>query len=112
MHRAWYTLMCVSSANGGELPSVDDVAARLRMKPGQVAAWITHLVTAGLFDNDDGVFRPHNWAKRQYKSDVTDPTNAARQKRYRENKRNAVTTVTAKRPETDNRAETEQNRCA
>jgi hypothetical protein len=106
MHRAWYTLMCVASANDGELPPVEHIAARLRMKPGQVAAWITHLVTAGLFDNDAGTFRPHNWARRQYKTDVTDPTNATRQKRYREKHRNAVTTVTDKRPETE--ADTEQ----
>jgi hypothetical protein len=103
MHRAWYTLMCISSANGGCLPPVDDIALRLRMKPGQVAAWITHLVTAGLFDNDNGTFRPHNWDRRQYKTDVTDPTNAARQKRYRDRHRNDSNAVTDKRPETEQR---------
>jgi hypothetical protein len=107
MHRAWYTLMCVASANGGELPPVEHVAARLRMKPGQVAAWITHLVTAGLFDNDDGTFRPHNWNKRQYKTDVTDATNAERQKRYRNAHRNGSNAVTDKRPETEQIQNTE-----
>lgn len=114
MHRAWYTLMCVASANDGELPSVEHIAARLRIKPGHVAAWITHLVSAGLFDNDGGTFRPHNWNKRQYKTDVTDSTNAERQKRYRNKRRNGSNGdsngVTDKRPETEQIQITEQSR--
>lgn len=101
MHRAWYTLMCIASANDGVLPPTEDIALRLRMKPAVVASWITQLVSGGLFDNDGGVFRPHNWNTRQYKTDVTDPTNAERQKRYRNAHRNAVTTVTDKRPYTE-----------
>jgi hypothetical protein len=111
MHRAWYTLMCVASANDGVLPPTADIAVRLREKPQKVAAWITHLVTAGLFDNDDGVFKPHNWSKRQYKSDVTDPTAALRQQRYRERKRNERNnTVTDKRPEAEAKTDSEQSR--
>jgi hypothetical protein len=119
MHRAWYTLMCVASANGGVLPPVGDIAVRLREKPPKVAGWIAYLVAAGLFDNDDGTFRPHNWNKRQYKSDGTDATNADRQKQFRARQRaalnelkalrngargalrNGVSNVMAKRPETE-----------
>jgi hypothetical protein len=111
MHRAWYTLMCVASANDGILPPAADIALRLRLKPAKVAEWITHLVRAELFDNEDGVFRPHNWQKHQYKSDVTDPTAAERNKRYRDKKRNERNaTVTHKRPEAETEAETEQSR--
>lgn len=85
MHRAWYTLQCVASANGGVLPPTDDIAARLRMKPAKVAEWITSLVKAGLIDNNDGVFRPHNWDTRQYLSD----SSKERVKRHRE-KRSAL----------------------
>jgi hypothetical protein len=99
--------MCVASANDGELPPVEDIALRLRMKPTAVAAWITHLVAGGLFDNNDGTFRPHNWNKRQYKVDVTDPTNAERQKRYRNRHRNGSNAVTDKRPETEQIQNTE-----
>ncbi|MET4197260.1 hypothetical protein ABIB96_001248 [Bradyrhizobium sp. LA3.X] len=114
MFRAWYTLNCVASANDGALPPTEDVAIRLRMKPVKVAEWITKLVAAGLYDNDNGIFKPHNWSKRQYKSDKTDPTNAERQKRYRNRHRNdsnGVTDsesndVTDKRPE-QSRAETD-----
>lgn len=94
MHRAWYTLMCVAGANGGALPPTEDIAIRLRMNKAKVAEWITKLVQAELFDNVDGVFVPHNWTKRQYKSDKTDPTAGERMKRYRRNKRNGVTGVT------------------
>lgn len=120
MFRAWYTLNCVASANDGVLPPTADIAIRLRVKPAKVAEWITKLVAAGLYDNDNGVFRPHNWNKRQYKTDNIDPTNAARQKRYREKHRNdgngddsnGSNGVTVKRPEAEAKAdsETEQSR--
>lgn len=120
MFRAWYTLNCVASANDGVLPPTADIAIRLRMKPAKVAEWITKLVAAGLYDNDNGVFRPHNWNKRQYKTDKVDPTNAERQKRYREKRRNGSNDddsngsngVTVKRPEAEAKAEseTEQSR--
>ncbi len=111
MHRAWYTLQCVASENGGTLPPSDDIAARLRLKPAKVAEWITKLVHARLIDNDAGVFSPHNWNSRQYKSDVTDPTAAERNKRYRDKKRNdRNAAVTVIRPEADTEADTEQSR--
>lgn len=115
MHRAWYTLMCVASANGGVLPPTADIALRLRMKPTKVAEWITALVAGGLFDRHaDGTFSPHNWDKRQYKTDSSDPTGAARAKRYRDRKRDdrdasrrddRDATVRSKRPETDTETE-------
>lgn len=117
MHRAWYTLMCVASANEGPLPPAEDIALRLRMPVSKVAEWIVKLTAAELFDEVDGVFVPHNWNKRQYKSDK-DPTAAERMKRYRKNKRNTVTGVTERneriplRPEAEaeTKAETEQSR--
>lgn len=110
-HRAWFGLMCVASANEGILPDIKIVAVKLRLTPPRAAAALAELVSAGLFDRrEDGRFEPHNWRGRQYKTDVTDPTNAERQKRYRDrhrNGRNTVTdTVTDKRPETE--ADTEQ----
>lgn len=119
MHRAWYTLNCVASANDGVLPPTEDIAVRLRVKPTKVAEWITKLVTAGLYDNDGGVFRPHNWNKRQYKTDTIDPTAAKRAKDYRDRKRNerdasrSVTrddAVRDERPEAETEADTEQSR--
>lgn len=102
MHRAWFTLQCIASANGGVLPPASDIALRLRMKPAKVCEWISHLVAGGLLDNDAGTFRPHNWDERQYKTDTVDPTAASRAKRYRDRRRDARdATVTHKRPDTE-----------
>jgi len=114
-HRAWFGLMCVASANDGVLPDIKVVSVKLRVPPPRAAALIAELVAAGLFDKrEDGKFEPHNWKGRQYKSDVTDPTNAERQKRFRDKHRNGVTTVTetvtAKLPETETETETEKGR--
>jgi hypothetical protein len=89
LHRAWFTLQCVASANDGILPPADDIATRLRIKPAKVAEWITRLVQARLIDNVDGVFKPHNWDGRQFVSDSSTP----RVKRFREKKRNVSSSV-------------------
>lgn len=90
MHRAWYTLLCVASANGGQLPPVADIALRLRVKPEKIASWIAALVDGGLIDNVDGIFKPHNWDRRQYKTDARDGTGAARQRKHREKQRDEL----------------------
>jgi hypothetical protein len=89
LHRCWFNLMCLTSGNGGKLPAIDIVAFKLRVTEHKAAEIITALVAAGLIDRRDDGFIPHNWETRQFKSDVTDPTNATRQKRYRD--RHAVT---------------------
>lgn len=94
LHRAWFNLMCVSSAYGGTLPDIKIVALKLRMSKAKVNSIIDDLEKAELVDRDEAGIRPHNWNKRQYKTDVTDPTNADRQQRYRDNHRNGNGTVT------------------
>jgi len=94
-HRAWFNLMCVASLHEGVLPDIKIVAVKLRLPPQRAAAALAELVAAGLFDRrEDGRFEPHNWNGRQYKSDVTDPTNATRQQRYRDRHRVTENTVT------------------
>jgi hypothetical protein len=106
MHRAWWTLQCVASANGGALPPAADIALRLRMKPSKVALWIAELVNARLIDNCDGVFRPHNWDDRQFISD----SSTERVKRHRDKKRNVSSHVTGNVSETSNGTAPEQSR--
>lgn len=110
LFRALINLWCITSQNDGQLPPVDAMAFKLRLKPVRVAAIITSLTEAGLIVEDEAGTHPHNWNGRQYKSDVTDPTAPQRMQRYR-NKRKAVTpnTVTHTVTVTPNRAETEQN---
>lgn len=109
-HRVWIGMLCLASKNEGKLPPFDDMVILLRMKPEKLQAELEVLIAAGLLDHDDAGIEPHNWNGRQYKTDGADPTNATRQKRYRDRHRNAVTTVTDKRPETEqiqNRTEAE-----
>jgi hypothetical protein len=120
-HRNWFNLNCVANANGGVLPCLEDVALKLRITPARAAAAIAEMVSRNLFDKrDDGSFVPHDWKEWQFKTDAADPTNAERQKNFRQRKRdelnamkalrdmnrngalrNGVTNVTAKRPDTE-----------
>lgn len=110
MFRAWMTLLCIASKHEGKLPPADDIALMLRLKTTTVATWITELSASGLLDNVDGVFAPHNWDGRQYKSDSSNE----RVKRHRQHKRNVTCnvtdTVTVTAPETD--TDTEQKKDA
>jgi hypothetical protein len=112
-HRLWIGLLCIASKDDGELPSVNDMAIMLRTSPGALTAVIKTLIAAKLIDNDGGKLKPHNWDKRQYKSDAVDPTAANRMSRYRERQRNdRNATVTVIRPDTDTDTDTETNSVA
>jgi hypothetical protein len=112
---AWVALLCVASKNGGQLPPVDDVALLLRVPEAKAGEYITKLVKAKLIDNENGVFVPHNWEGRQFKSDTSND----RVKRHRDNKRNVTpkqecnvtggvtSTVTETAPEAEAEAEAE-----
>jgi hypothetical protein len=85
----WLALLCVASKNDGVLPAIDDVALCLRVTEAKAAEYITKLVKAKLIDHDGDVFVPHNWTKRQFKSD----SSTDRVKRHREKQRNAPCNV-------------------
>lgn len=91
-HRGWFNLCCVASANGGALPPMEELEIKLRLPKKKIQAIMTELRARKLLDEIDGVMLPHNWARRQFKTDVTDPTNAERQRRYRH--RHGVTAKT------------------
>lgn len=119
--RNWFNLMCLASSSRGVLPEIDDVAIKLRMTPARAAAAIAELVNAKLFDRgEDGKYRPHDWETWQFKNDTKDPTNAQRQKVFRERRatlqgdvsnalrngqNNTVMDVTTKRPDTETETE-------
>jgi hypothetical protein len=98
LFRAWFNVMCIASANGGNLPALKDIAFTLRIQPTKAAQVLAQLHTAGLLDKTETGFIPHNWNGRQYKSDVS----AERVKRFRQRKRNGDRNVTPpllKRPQ-------------
>lgn len=115
LFKAWFNLLCLASANGGKLPVLSTIAFKLRITEDKARHIVAELTARGLIDECNGRFTPHNWNGRQFKSDVTDPTNAERQRRYRG--RHAVTantvtpTVTVTPPRVQStEAETETER--
>ena len=117
--KAWVNVLCIASKNQGHLPILRDVAFLLRITEAKALELLTKLERAGLLDKDGDGFVPHNWNKRQFKSDC-DSTNADRQKRYRSRHRNADSNVThnvtdsedgnvtTKRPHTETDTQTEK----
>jgi hypothetical protein len=99
--KAVINLWCLTSKNGGKLPCFEDIAFGLRLSHEEAVKLLDDLVAMGLFDHDNNGLRPHNWDKRQYKSDVTDPTAAERMRRHRNEHRNDTVTVTAPRTDTE-----------
>ncbi len=74
----------VTARNGSVTARV--IATALRVTEEEIMETKKVLIEFGLIDENWAI---HNWEKRQYISDLKDPTNAARQQRYRERKRNA-----------------------
>lgn len=113
LYRAWVNLLCIAAKNDGVLPEIKHVAVTLRVKPTKAAALVARLVGAELIDNHNGIFSPHNWQGRQFKSDDSGP----RVKRHREKLRNDKLNPSCNVTVTDNcnaleekRAEGEENR--
>lgn len=103
----WINLLCVSSKNDGKIPELSSLAFLLRETEKETQKALDELIAAGLVDEVNGQLEPHNWDKRQYKSD----NSSNRVKDYRERKSkqqcNVTSTVTATPPdntdtETDN----------
>ncbi|HEX9036972.1 MAG TPA: hypothetical protein VF808_08280 [Ktedonobacterales bacterium] len=72
LFKYWINLLCL--ANEGEprgaLPSVEDIAFALRVKPGEAGQILSQLRGAGLIDQTlEGRDFPHNWMQRQRRSD-------------------------------------------
>jgi hypothetical protein len=97
-------LWCLTSANDGALPPIDEIAFKLRMKPEKAQRVLTELRAAGLIDDDQRGARPHNWDKRQFTSDGSTP----RVKRFRERRRNVSPAVSETGPESETEAEAER----
>lgn len=99
LFKAWVNLLCLASRNEGKLPSPEDCAFALRETLEAFHETLKALQAAGLIDVRPAYTEPHNWRKRQFKSD----TSTERVKRFR--KRSKTVSETA--PETE--AETEKN---
>jgi hypothetical protein len=100
----YVALLCLKSDGDFDNSPDDEIALSLKITEKEWLETKNELIKRRLLTSDGKI---KGWEKRQYISDLKDPTAAERQKRYRDNKRNDRNdTVTSRLPEAD----TEQNR--
>jgi hypothetical protein len=103
LFKTWVNLLCLAGQNGGDLPSVDDIAYFLRLSTHDAQQQIDELIFAGLVDIGKGQkLSPHNWENRQFVSDVS----TERVRKYRQTKKKE----TCNADETFQETPPEQNR--
>ena len=97
--KLWFNLLCIASQNNGVIPPEDQLKSVLSLRYDRIKRGLTILLSRGLIDRIEGQMEPHNWRKRQYKSD----TSAERMRSYRQRKSD----VTVTPPDTDTETERE-----
>lgn len=111
LFRFWFNLMCVASQDDGKLPTLPDIAFKLRLAEPRCKRMMEELQRCRLIDETpDGTLSPHNWEKWQYKSDVS--TERVRKFRKRKNivSGNGSETFHETPPETDSEQKQIQSR--
>ncbi len=103
--RGWVILLACAKRHesGGELPPLKKLAYWCRQKETIVRGWLSALEEAGFVEKNDGTYVMHDWDQWQArtpgrKSGGKALSNAERQRRFREARRNAASTVTAVTP--------------
>jgi hypothetical protein len=106
LFKAWINLLCLAKAGDGLLPSIEDIAFKLRSGSEENAKRLTdELVKRGLLDSDGMNLTPHNWHGRQFDSD----SSTERVQRYRNVTRNVSETLESRdRTEPDPEPDPEQ----
>lgn len=96
----WVAVLCIASQSKGKIPADEDVSLLLRTTVSQASEIIGEFVSRGLLDKTrDGFHEPHNWRRRQYKSDLSTPRVKQFRKRFK--------AVSATPPEADTEQTTE-----
>lgn len=108
MRWIWIAFLCIASKNGGLLPAIEIIALSLRVKPAKATEYRDRLVAAGLIDQTETGFTPHNWDKRQFKSDVS----TERVKRFRQQERNVSETPPHTQTQTEAQTEKKKTRAS
>lgn len=95
LFKTWVNLLAVASRNGGKLPPAQQLAFALRLGAQDMQARLDELILAGLIDITTDGMEPHNWSKRQWKSDDSaDRVRRHRTKKAQETQGNGEATVT------------------
>jgi len=106
LFKCWVNLLCLAKEGDGLLPSIEDIAFRMRITDEDAKRLTEELVRRGLLDSDGKNLTPHNWLNRQFQSDVS----TERVKRHRNVTRNVSETLFETAPETETEQSTEQSR--
>src|SRR3990167_9396163 len=93
--KALVNLWCLASRNGGDLPSVDDIAFSLRVKADYITNLLKTLELLDLIDRYGDTLKPHNWNTRQFQSDVS----TERVQRFRKRRETVSETANETPPE-------------
>jgi hypothetical protein len=88
-YRLWTYLLCFASAGKGILPPIADLETIMRLPRGKLRKTLEELQAAGLIDETADGLTPHNWHRRQFKSDVS----TERVNKWRERHRNVSSNV-------------------
>ena len=83
--KGWVNLLCLAKESDGSLPSIEDVAFRLRISKRKAEALLKSLRFNGLITGD----KMHDWDEMQYQSD----SSTERVKRHRERQCNVSSNV-------------------
>jgi hypothetical protein len=107
LQRRYVMLLCLRCNEHYEKRPDDEIALSLRISLQEWLVTKEALIERNLLKSDGTI---NGWEKRQYISDLKDPTAAERQKRYRDSKRNVRNDgVTSRLPE-QNRTDTEHKK--
>jgi hypothetical protein len=110
LFKLWINLLCIAARCRGALPPVADLAFMLRTDGASLEVDLSALTEVGLLDQSPEGLRPHNWERRQYRSD----NSTDRVKRHRNKERNVSgnvsSPVSVKQDETVTVTPSEQSR--
>jgi hypothetical protein len=110
LFKTWVNVLCIACQNGGTLPSIDDMAFKLRLSSQDAEQQISELILAGLIDITDAGRVPHNWNMRQFLSDSSTERVKKHRKIKAETPCNVSETADVTPPDTDTDTDTDQNR--
>jgi hypothetical protein len=96
--RLWVELLAVAADNDGVIHALDELRYTLKRRLDHLSTGVERLISVGLITPLADGYEPHNWKKRQYKSDVST---------YRVQKHRAKGNVSETPPDTETDTETE-----
>ena len=88
LFRVWINVLCVANEENdwGFLPSLDDLAFKLRLTLEETETALDDLFRRNLIEKSGRKLTPHNWNRRQYQSD----SSTERSRKSRERRRSAT----------------------